>query len=120
MYLRQPLKASEKKMSYHFTRILFMKGSHLCITSIEGKATKNISLQFGLYQVINKPTPSCIDLIFTSQPDLITESGVNQSLHLNSQHQIIFAKFNLEILYRHLNFVTSGTTKMRILILSDE
>ena len=55
--------------------------------------------------MINEPThilessSSCIDLIFTSQPNLITESGVHPSLHPNSHHQIIFAKFNLEIHY---------------------
>ena len=55
--------------------------------------------------MINKPThilesfSSCIDLIFTSQPNLITEPGVHPSLHPNSHHQIIFAKFNLEIHY---------------------
>ena len=42
---------------------------------------------------------SCIDLIFTSQPNLITESGVHPSLHPNAHHQIIFPKFNLEIHY---------------------
>ena len=41
----------------------------------------------------------CIDLIFTSQPNLITESAVHPSLHPNSHHQIIFAKFNQEIYY---------------------
>ena len=55
--------------------------------------------------MINEPThileyfSSCIDLIFTSQPNLITESGVHPSLHPNSYQQVIFAKFNLEILF---------------------
>ena len=55
--------------------------------------------------MINEPThilessSSCIDLIFTSQPNLITESGAHPSLHPNSHHQIILAKFNLEIHY---------------------
>ena len=31
--------------------------------------------------------------------ELITESGVHQSLHPNSHQQIIFAEFNLEINY---------------------
>ena len=46
---------------------------------------------------ILESSSSCIDLIFTSQPNLITESGVHPPLHPNSHHQIIFAKFNLEI-----------------------
>ena len=40
-----------------------------------------------------------IDLIFTSQPNLITESGIHSSLHSNCHHQIIFAKFNVEAVY---------------------
>ena len=61
----------------------------------EGMAIKNISSQYGLYQVINEPThilensSSCIDLIFTSQPNLITKSGVHPSLHANCHHQVI-------------------------------
>ena len=55
--------------------------------------------------MINEPahilesSSSCIDLIFTSQPNLITESGFHPSLHPNSNHQIMFAKFNLEVYY---------------------
>ena len=47
---------------------------------------------------------SCIDLIFISQPNLITESGDHPSLYPNSHHKIIFAKFNLEIIYPPLYF----------------
>ena len=84
------------------------KSSNWCknnITATEGKAIEHISSQFGLHQMINerihilKTSSSCIDLIFISQPNLITESGVHPSLHPNSHHQIIFAKFNLEIHY---------------------
>ena len=45
--------------------------------------------------MINEPThilelsASCIDLIFTAQPNLITESGARPFLHPNSHHQII-------------------------------
>ena len=41
----------------------------------------------------------CIDLIFISQPNLITESGVHPSLHPNCHHQVIYAKFNLNFNY---------------------
>ena len=74
-------------------------------TNFEGMAIDNISSQCGLYQVINEPThilensSSCIDLIFTSQPNLITESGVHLSLHSNCHHQVIYAKFNLKVHY---------------------
>ena len=73
-------------------------------TNFEGIATENISSQCALYQVINKPlrlenSPSCIDLIFICQPNLITESGVHPSLHPNCHHQVIFAKFSLKVHY---------------------
>ena len=42
---------------------------------------------------------SCIDLIFTSQPNLVMDAGVRPSLHANCQHQIVYAKFNLKIQY---------------------
>ena len=56
-------------------------------------------------QVINEPThildnsKSCIDLIFTSQPNMIMDSGVHPSLHSSCHHQIIYAKFNLKVFY---------------------
>ena len=89
------------------------KSSNWCKTDIitsEGKVIENIPSQFALHQVSNEPThilessSSCIDLIFTSQPNLITESGFHPSLHSNSHHQIIFAKFNLEFIFLSLYF----------------
>ena len=71
----------------------------------EMHAIDNITSQFGLYQVIKESThilntsSSCIDLIFTSQPNLIIDSGFHSSLHPNCNHQIVYAKFNLEIIY---------------------
>ena len=58
-----------------------------------------------LHQLINEPThlldssSSCIDLTFTSQINLVMESGVQPSLHPNFHHQLVFAKFNLSIYY---------------------
>ena len=72
-------------------------------TSFEGSTIESITSQFGLHQLINEPkyllenSSSCIDLIFTSQPNIVMESGVHPSLHPNCHHQIIFAKFNLKI-----------------------
>ena len=40
-----------------------------------------------------------MDLIFTTQPNLVVESGFHQSLHPNCRHQIVFGKFDLEIFY---------------------
>ena len=56
-------------------------------------------------QVINEPThildnsKSCIDLIFTSQPNMTMDPGVHPSLHSNCQHQIISAEFDLKVFY---------------------
>ena len=47
---------------------------------------------------ILKNSSSCIDLIFTDQPNLITDSGTHPSLHLNCHH-ITFCKINLKIIY---------------------
>ena len=74
-------------------------------STFEGNVIDNITSQFGLYQVIKEPThilntsSSCIDLIFTSLPNIIIDSGVHSSLHPNCHHQIVYAKFNLEIIY---------------------
>ena len=71
----------------------------------EGISFENITSQFALHQIINEPThilensSSCIDLIFISQPNLSVESGTQPSLHPNCHYQIIYAKFNLEVLY---------------------
>ena len=61
----------------------------------------NLTSQYGLKQIINQPThirnnsSSSIDLLFTSQANLVMESGVHSSLHSNCYHQIIYAIFNL-------------------------
>ena len=53
-----------------------------------------------IYSGTNSDTSSsCIDLIFTWQPNLLMESGIHSSAHSNCHHQIIFAKLNLSIFY---------------------
>ena len=42
---------------------------------------------------------SYIDLIFTSQPNLVVELGIHPSLDPNCHHQIVSAKFSLMISY---------------------
>ena len=75
------------------------------ISNLEGNEIDYLSCQFGLKQIINEPThilensATCIDLIFTSQPNLVIESGTFSSLHPNCHHQITYAKFNLKIFY---------------------
>ena len=48
---------------------------------------------------IRKNSSSCIDLIFTNQPNLIVNRGTHPSLHENCQHQITFAKATLRVEY---------------------
>ena len=75
------------------------------ITSLEGSKIDTIANSYGLNQLVQEPThilnssSSCIDLIFTSQPNLVMESGIHSSFHSNCHHQIVFAKFNLSIFY---------------------
>ena len=70
-------------------------------TSYEGSNIDAITSQFGVQKLIKEPTniltdsSSCIDLLFTSQPNLVMESGVHSSLH----HQMIHAKINFKVYY---------------------
>ena len=61
-------------------------------TTANGTKLEIITSHYGLTQIINKPThiledaSTCIDLIFTSQPNMVMDSGVQSSLHPNSHH----------------------------------
>ena len=80
---------------------LCSKGS----TNFEGITIENVTSQFGLSQTIKEATrilesfSSCIDLIFSTQSNLVVESGVHTSLHPNYHRQVVFAKFNVQIYY---------------------
>ena len=69
--------------------------------SFEDCPIQSITSQFGLDQLINECTHSlqnsslCIDLIFTSWPNIAVESGVHLSLIPNCHHQIVFAIFKI-------------------------
>ena len=75
------------------------------ITTFEESKIDMATSQFILSQIMREPahilsnSASCIDLIFTSQPNFAMHYGVHPSLHLNYHHQIAFAKFNLTIFY---------------------
>ena len=75
------------------------------ITSNEGSQIDSLATTYGLQQLISDPThilpksSTCIDLIFTDQPNLVVDSGVHPSLHTNCHHQITFCKFNLIVEY---------------------
>ena len=73
--------------------------------NFEGIIIDNLTSQFGLSQMIKEAThilefsSSCIDLIFTTQPNLVVEFGIHPSLYPNCHYQIVFAKFILQIYY---------------------
>ena len=75
------------------------------ITNNKGVHIESISSLYGLSQLISEPThilqnsSSCIDLIFTDQPNLVINSRIKLSLHESCHHQITYAKFNLQIIY---------------------
>ena len=80
-------------------------------SSLKGCKINTKVSSYGLNQLIQEPVhilnwlSSSIDLIFTSQPNLVMESGIHSSLHSNCQHQIVFAKFNLSIFYPYERIV---------------
>ena len=92
----------------------------------EGEEIEFVTSQLGLYHIINEPTYvlenslSCIDLIFTSQPNLVVDSGVHPSLHPNCYHQIVYGKFNLKINFPHLTNEKYGITDKGTLNLLEE
>ena len=76
------------------------------ITSFEGSELDFLTSQFRLSQIIKEPTHirdtlrPCTGLIFTSQPNMVIDSGLHASLHSNCHHQVIYAKFDLKIFER--------------------
>ena len=64
----------------------------------EGRLFKPFTSELGLQQLICEPThfigesKSCIDLIFTNQPNLFLETGVHPTLHERCHHHIVFVK----------------------------
>ena len=67
----------------------------------KGKFFEPLSSDLGLHQLISEQThligssKSCIDLIFTDQPNLIIASCVHPSLHDHCHHQIINGKLSV-------------------------
>ena len=63
----------------------------------EGIAIESLTSNLGLTQLITEATnfqdncnPSCIDLFFTDQPNLVIESGVRPSIDPFCKHQITY------------------------------
>ena len=73
------------------------------ITAYEDSAIDGATFQFGFQQIIKEPTriisdsSSSIDLIFATQPNLVSESGVHSALHPNCHHHKTSPKFNPKI-----------------------
>ena len=71
----------------------------------EGNIIETITSHFDLHQLIHDPTHilgkplSCIDSIFTSQTNMVVNSGVPFSLLANCHQQILFTKFDSKIYY---------------------
>ena len=73
-------------------------------TNAEGLLLDELTSSLGLEQLISDPTnyedgknPSCIDLIFCDQPNIVLESGIRPSPDNFCKHQIIFGRLNLHI-----------------------
>ena len=74
------------------------------ITNSQGSIIDTLTSTSGYHQLINSPThmantsSSCIDLIFTSNPSLITKFGIEKSLYADScHHSIVFGKMKLNV-----------------------
>ena len=71
------------------------------IENNEGRIFEPFVSELGLHQLISEPThfmgdsKSCIDLIFTDQPNLVVDSGVYPSLHEQCHHQIVYGKLSV-------------------------
>ena len=68
-----------------------------------GKERDTITSTASYSQIIDKPTDftnnssSCIDLIFTSNPSIIVDSGIEKSLFSSCHHDIIYGKINFRV-----------------------
>ena len=75
------------------------------ITTTKDTQLESLTSVQRFHQLMLQPThllpqsSSCIDLIFTDQPNLIVDSGVHSSLHSNCHHQIKHCKLNFNIEY---------------------
>ena len=70
---------------------------------MEGTKLYWLTSSNGFYQLINELKhvqtngSSCIDFVFTDEPNLSVNSGVHASLHPNCHHQIVQTSLNLTI-----------------------
>ena len=70
--------------------------------SKEGKIFEPHTSKLGLHQLISEAThimgdsKSCIDLIFTDQPNVFLESDVHPSLHEQCHHHILYGELSVK------------------------
>ena len=75
------------------------------ITNINGTLIDSLTTTHDFKQLISDAThilpqsTSCIDLIFTDQPNYVIDCGTHSSLNKNCHHQITFCKLNLKVEY---------------------
>ena len=68
-----------------------------------GKELDTITSAAGYSQTIDKPThftnnsSSCVDLIFTSNPSMLVDSGIEKSLSSSCHHDIIYGKISFRV-----------------------
>ena len=103
-----PSSVNVKDLEGKVCTIFNARSSNWCkydISKNEGVQIDSVTSTHGLEQLISEPThilsnsSSCIDLIFTNQPNLVVDSGTHPSLHPNCHHQIIHCKINLQVEY---------------------
>ena len=70
----------------------------------EGISIEDLTTILRLTQLVTESTnfesnkhPSCIDIVFTDQPNLVLESGTHNSLDPYCHHQITYFRFNYKI-----------------------
>ena len=74
-------------------------------SSSEGTQLESLTSLHGMKQLLAESahvlenSSSCIDLIFTNQPNLIMDARVHPLLYSKCHHQVIYAKINLQIEY---------------------
>ena len=92
------------------------------ITNINGTLIDSLKTTRGFKQLISHATHilpqsiSCIDLIFTDQPNYVIDCGTQLSLNKNCHHQITFSKLNLKVEYPPPYSVLSGILKNQIMM----
>ena len=86
-------------------------GGLVILKHLEAHNLYSLTNSYGFRQLISEPTyilkssSSCIDLIFTDQPNLIIDSGTHPSLHPNCHHKIIHCKIDINHSLLHIHLI---------------